>query len=53
MLTVVWCPLAPNVELEELGPSERATEEASLQQLLMPMGLAIKEIRVSGNKGEW
>jgi hypothetical protein len=36
----------PPPELAELGPSERATEEATLQELLLPHGLAIKEIRV-------
>jgi hypothetical protein len=41
-------PLRPvPAELEALGPSERVTEEASLAELLIPMGLAIKEIRVS------
>lgn len=29
-----------------MGPSERATEEASLAELLLPLGLSIKEIRV-------
>lgn len=35
-----------HAELAELGPSERATEEASLAELLLPLGLSIKEIRV-------
>ena len=29
-----------------MRPSERATEEAALQELLAPLGLAVKELRV-------
>ena len=50
------CPLPPplpTTELEALGPSERATEEAALQELLAPLGLAVKEIRVRMEGGGW
>jgi uncharacterized membrane protein len=34
-------------ELEAAGPSERQEEEVALKALLAPLGLGIKEIRVS------
>jgi hypothetical protein len=39
--------LVAAAELEAAGPSERETEEAALKALLAPLGLGIKEIRVS------
>lgn len=35
-------------ELASLGTSERLAEEAALKELLLPLGLGIKDIRVSG-----
>lgn len=39
-------------EKEALGTPERLAEEAELKALLAPLGLGIKEIRVSGARGQ-
>lgn len=39
-------------EAAAAGPSTRAVEEAQLQELLVPMGLRMREIKVGGAMGD-